>query len=236
MCLISSPDDGGVEDEEELDYEQAIKGFLLTRPAFACKEFRSRHLNRICANVNIWSGERLCWEIASYLADVFPAPQAGPAKAGRGGPQECRTKRLARRAEYAKSQKLWSKNRCIYIKSVLESEINVTPPSPQVIDPLWRAIMTRDIDCAPSNEPVGHEIQEIWAPIQLDEIRSVKFEGTTASGPDGLSVKQYKGIPNGILPRVLNILMLQANYCIIYTVEGISQDSCGAISKIHSSR
>ena len=101
---INSPAGGGVKDEEEFDYERTIKGFLLTRPEFACEKFRSRNLNRICAHVNIWSGERLCREIVSYIVDVFPTPQAGPAKAGRGGPQEYRTKRLARRAEYAKSQ------------------------------------------------------------------------------------------------------------------------------------
>ena len=72
----------------------------------------------------------------------------------------------------------------------------------------YDSLVNPTLDCKPDEEHEEGTKHDLWAPIVLSEIKAINFSGTTAPGPDGLDVKQFRSIPNEVLLRIFNILMV----------------------------
>jgi len=74
--------------------------------------------------------------------------------------------------------------------------------------------MTLDENVSPvvmEHRPV---ISDLWSPVTVAEIERAKSANTTSAGPDGVSARLLKRMPNVILCRILNLIMWceQASY------------------------
>lgn len=142
-------------------------------------------------------------DLALCLREVFPlkARKARDTSNRRG---VTLSKRQARRAEYARVQDLWRKNRSKCIRMVLD-DITEVQVSPKV--PFWETVMTGSLDTSPGSVGSRPTINSLWSPISLVEIKKSMPANTTSAGPDGLTARILKKIPPGILCRIVNIIM-----------------------------
>ena len=119
------------------------------------------------------------------------------------------TKRQARRAEYARTQRAWKKNPCNCLRINLKDKTALITPGKEVMEPYWRSVMTQVCKRSPGVGPTVVEPSDaLWKPIVPVEIKAAFPEITTAPGPDGLSARQLRAVPMNVLTGVMNLLLL----------------------------
>lgn len=147
--------------------------------------------------------------LSNYLLDIFPNrnPTSVPARA-RVRPQP-RNRRQVRRQQYASVQRNWDKHKSRCIKSLLEGPDESVMPSKEVMEPYWRQVMTQPSSSSYSPEtlPWGHLLENVWSPITIGDLKAHKVSLTTSPGPDGISAKTARSIPNGIMLRIMNLIL-----------------------------
>ncbi|KAL0103868.1 hypothetical protein PUN28_017905 [Cardiocondyla obscurior] len=91
--------------------------------------------------------ETVYQELTLYLQEIFPTKKLKHRKPDIGA--KILSRKQARRAEYAKVQDLWQKNRNKCIRTLLDDISEVKTPSKEVMVPFWQTVMTSGEDVTP---------------------------------------------------------------------------------------
>lgn len=192
--------------QDVVDYKAAIASYVQSLPVPQDEGFKLPRLLRLCSSLCKRTQAQVADELALYLREVFPVKQQCSAKGQIVKPKDA-SKKQARKAEYARTQDLWRKNRSKCIRIILDDITGVKAPPKEVMVPCWKAIMTAKEDSAPGGMAKKPVIKELWSPITCDEVKAAKPPSTTAAGPDGVSARLIRKMPNEVLCRILNIIM-----------------------------
>lgn len=164
------------------------------------------HLRRICCQAKELNEDSLFEEISLYVREIFPVSRQ---QRRHGDPShESASNRKMRRAEYARVQRAWSKNPCKALRSILKGKEAAAMPDKAVMAPYWEAVFTASCDSSPHLTQEGSILEELWKPVEDDEVRRA-FPGLGSStGPDLITVRQLRAVPVSILKRIFCIFML----------------------------
>lgn len=165
------------------------------------------HLDRICSHISDWSESRISEELETYLLKIFPLVNTRK-RASRSASEKFKTRRQARRAEYAKTQRAWKRHPCNCLRSMLKGKSEATPPAKTDMVQFWRTTMTEGTQESPECEASQPVIKEIWDPVVPSEVVKSFPELTTSPGPDGTTTRQLKAVPIDILTRIFNLFLL----------------------------
>lgn len=168
------------------------------------------HLDRICSHISAWSESRISEELETYLLKIFPLVNTRK-RASRSASEKFKTRRQARRAEYAKTQRAWKRDPCNCLRSMLKGKSEATPPAKTDMVQFWRTTMTEGTQESPECEASQPVIKEIWDPVVPSEVVKSFPELTTSPGPDGTTTRQLKAVPIDILTRIFNLFLLCGN-------------------------
>lgn len=198
-----------VENEELIDetpYRKDIEIHLqsLSRPDTG--EFSAVQLAKICSSLPFSDPSMILTEISLYLRNVF-SPETRRKHERKVVAEATLSKKQARRAEYARVQELYKKNRTKCLRMLLDDISDVRAPQKEEMVPSWEAIMKNDTNKAPGGDECRLVIANLWAPITMNETRKALPANTTSAGPDGLTARLFKKVPLNITTRILNILM-----------------------------
>lgn len=196
------------EDPEQLAYDEAIIEYLNGLPPVDSNKYNPGRLTQLCEGLRQRDRGAMLEELTLYLREVFP-PQQRIMRAARNRQPETKSKKQVRRAEYARTQDLWKKNRSKCLRMLLDDLSDAKPPPKDVMVPFWETVMTVHKDTSPGLAGERPAIGQLWTPITPDEIKKSMPANTTSAGPDGLTARTLKGVPAGILCRIFNLFM----YC-----------------------
>lgn len=119
-------------------------------------------------------------------------------------PTKPKNRRIKRREEYARVQDLWKKDPGRCTQRIIKQQLNQTNIIPKdVMVPYWVNTMTPICNNKPNINSSSNVNYFFWNPITIEEIKYGYPSSKTASGPDGLSVKQLKRIPGKVLVRII---------------------------------
>lgn len=201
-------DDGTPEEASALadvDYKQRIAEFLLALPTPTDGKFLMIRLVNICSSLPSKESATISDELTLYLRSVFPVKPRG-VKAAREVTAVLPSRHQERKAEYARTQDLWRKNRCKCLR-MLDDISGVRTPPKEVMIPFWETVMTGDIVTSPGMEAPVPTIENLWEPITEMEIKNALPASTTSAGPDGLAARFLRKILVEVLLRIFNIIM-----------------------------
>ncbi|KMQ84937.1 reverse transcriptase [Lasius niger] len=117
-----------------------------------------------------------------------------------------------RRAEYARTQDLWRKNRSKCLRMILNDVTGVQVPPKDIMVPLWETVMRGGEDVSPGNCRPQPVIADLWTPISPKEIKKAMPSNTTLAGPDGVSARLLKRVPHTLPHTKLNCLLWKSTY------------------------
>lgn len=181
--------------------------FLNLPPLNDRTDFQADRLDRICKGVSTWSPMRIFDEQTAYLLLVFP-PTTNNNKPPRISSSSSLTKRQARRADYAITQRSWARNLCNCLRTILKGKTQENPPSKTDMVQYWRTLMTDGTNISPGVVDKRPALTDLWRPITPSEIKTSFPETNTCPGPDGLTVRQLRAVPLDILSRIFNLFMI----------------------------
>lgn len=123
-----------------------------------------------------------------------------------------------RRKEYAKVQNLLRKSMSAGANYVLsgghQEDQNPQTPSPAAMQEFWSGIF--------SSEPTGRwaddqvpnpvrELSELWAPVTIEEVTKNRVALRSAPGPDGITPREWAGVPPILRCLLYNVVLLTEN-------------------------
>lgn len=185
----------------------SVVEYLRKLPPSKYKGLDCPRLDSIINSLGSWDCTRISEEISIYLRESFPVRRrASKSKTPATLPPQSRRK--LRRADYARVQKAWKRNRAGCIRGLLRDRTTTSAPPQEVMVPFWERIMTSKSTESPGIAASGDVIVELWAPISVDEVRSALPPLGTAPGPDGVTAQDFRDVPSGIWARVFNILLV----------------------------
>ncbi|KAL0103799.1 hypothetical protein PUN28_017836 [Cardiocondyla obscurior] len=201
-----STEEVGIEERNDEDYYcKAIADYIASLPAPSTEGFSSKKLISICETFAQKNKETVYQELTLYLQEIFPTKKLKHRKPDIGA--KILSRKQARRAEYAKVQDLWQKNRNKCIRTLLDDISEVKTPSKEVMVPFWQTVMTSGEDVTPGCGKKRQEVKELWSPVTVEEIKNSKPANTTSAGPDGVTARLIKKMSNNLLARILNLIM-----------------------------
>ena len=189
------------------DTLEPFRRYISELSPLTTEEFNGAKLQTICDNIGSLKSEDLLMRLELYLRETFP-----PSRKERKGAKDLappKNKREARRAEYAKVQDLWRKDRTRCWKTVEADQLEQNTALPEeVMVPYWKTIMTRNTGLAPRLSRQAVVMDELWRPVSALEIRRAYPERNTAPGPDGMTARMLRSIPLPVLVRIFNIILV----------------------------
>lgn len=193
--------------QDSSEYRTAIKRFLGELPSTNTSEFNLPRLKGICGSLDIDSPAVTLDKLSIYLRDTFPPKKRDTRNRARQQGTRILTRRQERKAEYAKVQDLWRKQRGKCLRMLLNDISNVSTPSKETMVPFWREVMTASKDTSPGMDHKRPIVEELWAPVTEHEIRKALPNAQTAAGPDSITARQMKKIPAEVLVRISNLIL-----------------------------
>jgi len=190
-----------------IEYRAAILEYVQALPsASSPNDFEKSRLMRICREMSNGNPEMLLNELSLYLLLIFPL-KACKMRVAKVGKHVTTTKKQARRAEYARTQDLWRKNRSKCLRIILDNVEEVLFPSREEMISFWKTVMTSSVKTSPGSDVRRAVLDELWVPITPIEIKKALPANTTSAGSDGLFARFIKKVPTEILCRIFNIIM-----------------------------
>lgn len=190
--------------------DDTLMRMLRGLPPVACnRSWRADALESIVNEAQTSGKMATLQRLSLYLLEIFPNRnnRPVPARVPRPAP---RNRRQRRRQEYARVQRNWDKHKGRCIKSLLEGTDESTMPNQEIMEPYWRQVMTQPSSPASSNNTLpqmGQMLDGLWSPITSRDLRAHKVPLTSSPGPDGISAKIARDIPNGIMLRIMNLIL-----------------------------
>lgn len=188
------------------DLRQKIADFLLALPAPSGEKFLLARLANICSSLSSKTSATVKEELTLYLRSVFPVKPRG-VNVARENKAATLSRNQERKAEYARTQDLWRKNRSKCLRILLDDISGVQTPPKETMVPFWKTIMTGGTGTSPGMEVCMPIIEDLWAPITVMEIKNALPASTTSAGPDGLAARFLRKVPVEVLMRIFNIIL-----------------------------
>lgn len=197
------------EEEDTRDAPNRLADYLRMLEPLEVEGFATGRLNEICQIIDEGNKEEVGTVLALYLREIISKNKRPNKRPGRQrNPEVGGNSKKRRRAEYARAQDLWKKDPSLCVKRIINDQMDQEPGLPkELMEPFWKAVFTRDAAIAPTLPEPNEELDPLWAPVQVVEIRGAFPPSATAPGPDGLKVKDLKKIPMEVLARIYNIFM-----------------------------
>lgn len=196
----------GRAEREHTVFRQKIEQYLLSLPEPTSDRFEGANLAEICRQLASKAPDAVLDELSLYLRGVFPLRPRRMGVARTAEPVVL-IGRQKRRADYARTQDLWRKNRNKCLRMLLDDTSGAKPPPKDVMAPFWEAIMTGDTSGSPGGDNSAPAIDGLWGPIGAAEIQKALPACTTSAGPDGLTARFLRRVPMEILERILNLVL-----------------------------
>jgi len=98
----------------------------------------------ICGMLETKSPEEIMSDLYLYLLKVFP-PKPRKVGATKVGEQVIRSKKQARRVEYARAQDLWRKNRSKCLRIILNDVTDISFPPMEEMTSYWKTVMKNNV-------------------------------------------------------------------------------------------
>jgi len=155
------------------DFKTAIADYLVALPPPRNSDFNAPRLVQICNSLTRNAGAKILEKLALYLAEVFPARERKATKCPMAEAVNL-SKKHARKAEYARTQDLWRKNRKKCIRMTLDDISGVKVPSQDVMVPYWRTVMISGEDTLPTTGEHKPSIPDLWSPVTPSEVGRAK--------------------------------------------------------------
>lgn len=115
--------------------------------------------------------------------------------------------RQRRRMLYAQTQRNFKQHQGRCIKSIIEGARTIPIPSQDRMEPYWRAIMEKEELVSPVDELLHRNLNDVWSPITVDEIKHSLPSLTKSPGLDGVTSQDLRNIPHEKLMIVYNMIM-----------------------------
>lgn len=136
----------------------------------------------------------------------------------------CGGKKVQRKDEFARVQRLFRRRPKLAARHVLEGPKNTSNgPTSEEMFKFWGKIYENKDDGNINHNLTSVSTQEngltqpseeackLWAPITVDEIKASELPRGTAPGPDGVSVTQWRVIPRYLRAIFYNLLLYKGN-------------------------
>lgn len=170
-------------------------------------DYLATELQDIINNLTTRNTEDTLQYLAIYLRKIHPPPQASRKRRRKTPGLRQPTRRQQRRHEYAMTQLQWRQNRKRCITNILDGLGKMEQLPQKVMEPFWKEVMSGASNESPIPEEPTTTHHGIWAPIMDEEVQKAMLPRGTAKGPDGLSSRQLRAMPPGILSRIFNIIL-----------------------------
>lgn len=188
----------------ENSYMTAIAEYIESLPRPSNEAYNLPRLMQICNSLGRKDQAEILQDLTLYLRETFP-PKARKNKYLVANDVVLSRKQI-RRAEYARTQDLWRKNRNKCLRMILDDISGVQVPPKGVMLPFWEEVMKGGENTSPGMSGSQQNIDGLWASITLKETREALPSNTTSAGPDGVSARLLKRIPHLTLCRILNLV------------------------------
>ncbi len=134
-----------------------------------------------------------------------PAPIPG---VSRTNPPNSRERR---RRCYARTQKLWKKNRGAAVKEILNvTEETARAPPVEAMFEQWKEVLETPGKRVPSCvQSASTELADLWRPVTKEEVVASELKAKTAPGLDNITVKTWKSISPYFRRIFYNLVMLR---------------------------
>ena len=197
-----------IADEPLLENDDNNNAFLIyirNLPPLNSASHNSQQLEEIIETAESRGKDEVTAQLGNYLKSIYP-PQPNRPRRIRHQPMPS-NRRQRRRLEYKVTRTNWAKhqNRCI--KTILEGPQEGRMPEQEVMVPFWENIMTQTSDVAPNEITPSVHLDFIWTPVTVEDLRESKPATSTSPGPDGITAKQIRKMPEGILVRIFNLIL-----------------------------
>ena len=97
------------------------------------------------------------------------------------------------------------------IKNILEDVEDTNQPPRAAMEPYWTTVFTQPATVT-MPECTQHPVQDsIARPIKAEEIRPARPSLAVSPGPDGLTAREFRAIPLGIIVRIFNLILWCVN-------------------------
>ncbi|CAL7932962.1 unnamed protein product [Xylocopa violacea] len=194
-----------VEDRSSL--RQAILEYILEIRVPNTDNFNCRRLLGIRNAMTNIPVDVIHQRLSLYIHDTFSMPRSSHQEHGSSETSNKMSKRAQRRAEYARTQRLWTRNPNKCLRSILKRVGSTEIPPKEEMVPFWENVMTRESPSSLIARSPEDTKTELWAPITMAEMKKAFPSLGTASGPDGLTARLLRKVPAEILLIILNIFL-----------------------------
>jgi len=152
--------------------------------------------------------------IARWIAGVFPPT------AQRNQPPPYRVvnpgRKLIRRMEYSRVQRMFRSNMSRCVKSILDGEKggDEVVPDVETMSRHWGPFVSRLSPPVPQTLPTGPKpgLQYLWDPITVDEVARVNLPLSSAPGIDTITVRQWRAVPSPIKALLFNTVLAMGGF------------------------
>jgi hypothetical protein len=195
----------------EHDYDDDLKNHIRSIVNQLDRTSRlARNLKLIAEDV--LSGANTGGRLYEWLRKSFPHARMPKGPHPMVETQQTNNRTRARRLQYAKMQRLYDHNRSAAARAVLAEPRRNTMPEHGEMVGFWKEVFMDGQESNDFNEEVAIDVAEpllgLWGPITEAEVRDAELDFKSAAGPDGISVKNWTGVPihNRIL--IYNLVLL----------------------------
>jgi hypothetical protein len=117
--------------------------------------------------------------------------------------------RARRKMAYAMTQNLWRKNRKAAVESIVKPVTGVTrSPESERMFKYWGDLVSSEPEYeAPQEASSSSALKDIWLPVTESEVAANEIRLGSAPGPDGTSVKSWRGVPIKARTLFFNLVM-----------------------------
>ena len=157
--------------------------------------------------VNSEDKEATFQSLSLYLRDILSSTPSNITSRRRQPSAPSTSRRKARRREYATVQRHWKQNRARCITSILEGIDDAQQPSRDIMEAYWTNVFTQPATNTKPHCVRRPPIEDVWQPITPENIRAARPFLAVSPGPDGLTARQLRAIPPGVLTRICNLIL-----------------------------
>lgn len=148
--------------------------------------------------------------LSAYIEEIFPvkvdARQRGASNRQTRAPL---SRRKRRGLEYALTQKNFKKHPARCLKTILDGPVTVPIINKGVMSAFWENVFTQESRVSPGvTRSLAQDVEAIWAPIDIAEVKRSMPAVGKAPGADGISPREWRVVPNSIKCAICNLILL----------------------------
>lgn len=148
--------------------------------------------------------------LGEYIDLIFPVPvpRDGRRRVPVRGEQALSRRRL-RRVEYARTQYRFKKHPSRCVQTILDGPIQAHAPPREIMVPYWEQMFVTQNNNTPGiDRALEQDLRSVWQPLTMEEIRRAQPPLNTAPGPDSITPRQWRAVPDDVKLRIFSIMML----------------------------